>query len=374
MKVAIGQKLMPTAVQFMKRMSAWFGDKANQQMIKDFATDIGEIAAALVKVTGQVSKANSFFERFGSAKKYIEAFMNPLGSMSRHMVEVALSADKVWAAIRRIISAIGDIKIGPFGDLSGAVRRLLGPLGSALSAIDSILRKLGLIKDTGPIFVPVKVKFTTIGSVDWPSTMGTGDASEGLANTSGAGYGWASNLARQFGNVVTSTYRPGAITASGNVSDHGTYGRAADLADGLGNMARLWNYVKSTAGSWKQAIYQHQMINYGKLGYYGPSDHFDHVHLARRSMGGVVKRAEVSLIGESGPEAIIPLTRPARARQVMQEAGLAGAGGGSVTYNVNVVVPGGTTLIGTAREVGEILAPHVARAVGRATDRAGRRR
>jgi hypothetical protein len=171
---------------------------------------------------------------------------------------------------------------------------------------------------------------------------------------------------------VTSTYRPGAITASGNVSDHGTYGRAADLADGLGNMARLWNYVKSTAGSWKQAIYQHQMISYGKLGTYGPGDHFDHVHLARRSMGGVVKRAEMALIGESGAEAIIPLTKPRRARQVMQQAGLAGFGSG--TINVNVVVPGGTTLIGTAQEVGNILAPHVARALTRSGDRAARRR
>jgi TP901 family phage tail tape measure protein len=89
--------------------------------------------------------------------------------------------------------------------------------------------------------------------------------------------------------------------------------------------------------------------------------------------GGIISRPTFALVGESGPEAIIPLTRPARARQVMQQAGLAGAGGYG-TINVNVVVPGGTTLIGTAREVGEIIAPHVARALGREAARTGRRR
>jgi TP901 family phage tail tape measure protein len=92
--------------------------------------------------------------------------------------------------------------------------------------------------------------------------------------------------------------------------------------------------------------------------------------------GGIFTRPQLSLIGEAGPEVLIPLTRPARARQLMQESGLAEAGGGSTTYtyNVNVLVPGGTTLIGTAREVGEILAPHVGRALARAEDRGGRRR
>jgi hypothetical protein len=91
------------------------------------------------------------------------------------------------------------------------------------------------------------------------------------------------------------------------------------------------------------------------------------------ALGGIVSRPTFAMVGESGPEAIIPLTRPARARQVMQQAGLAGAGGYG-TINVNVVVPGGTTLIGTAREVGEIIAPHVARALGREAARTGRRR
>lgn len=176
-----------------------------------------------------------------------------------------------------------------------------------------------------------------------PGGVGTGSAAVG-----GSGYAWAYALAKRFGLGVSSTFRPGAITAAGYPSDHGVYGRAADIAGSSGAMSALWRYVLATAGSWKQAIYGHQMINYGRLGYYGPSDHFDHVHLARAT--GDDSRSRAAVGGLAG----------------------AGAGGGSIT--VNVVVPGGTTLIGTARQVGEILAPHVARAVGQQADRKNRGR
>jgi tape measure domain-containing protein len=89
--------------------------------------------------------------------------------------------------------------------------------------------------------------------------------------------------------------------------------------------------------------------------------------------GGIVNRPQIGVIGESGPEAIIPLTKPRRARELMQQAGLAGAGGYD-TVNINVVMPAGTTLVGMARDVGEAIAPHVASAMRRTAARQGRRR
>jgi len=54
---------------------------------------------------------------------------------------------------------------------------------------------------------------------------------------------------------------------------------------------------------------------------------------------------------------------------------MAGAGAPSVIEeHVHVHAPGGTTIIGTARQVAEILAPHAERARMRAQERAGRRR
>ncbi len=40
--------------------------------------------------------------------------------------------------------------------------------------------------------------------------------------------------------------------------------------------------------------------------------------------GGIVTSPQIGLLGEAGPEAIIPLTRPGRAAQVMKQAGLGG--------------------------------------------------
>ena len=40
--------------------------------------------------------------------------------------------------------------------------------------------------------------------------------------------------------------------------------------------------------------------------------------------GGIVNQPTQALIGEAGPEVVIPLTRPSRAAQLMQQSGLAG--------------------------------------------------
>jgi hypothetical protein len=113
--------------------------------------------------------------------------------------------------------------------------------------------------------------------------------------------------------------------------------------------------------------------------------------------GRYVTSPLLTWVGEAGPEVILPLNNTRRAMQLMRESGMmsrlasaggvvdsAGVGSGgaaspapavtSRTINVHVHVPGGTTLIGTARQVGEIIAPHVGRALDRSDDQAGRRR
>jgi len=46
-------------------------------------------------------------------------------------------------------------------------------------------------------------------------------------------------------------------------------------------------------------------------------------HGRPRAWGGIIKKPEFTLVGEDGPEAIIPLTKPARAAQLLKESGLA---------------------------------------------------
>jgi len=53
--------------------------------------------------------------------------------------------------------------------------------------------------------------------------------------------------------------------------------------------------------------------------------------------GGIFSGAQVRLIGEAGPEAVVPLSRPARAAEIMKEAGLTGGGGPTVHVQTMVV-------------------------------------
>ncbi len=64
--------------------------------------------------------------------------------------------------------------------------------------------------------------------------------------------------------------------------------------------------------------------------------------------GGIVTRPQIGLIGEAGPEAIIPLNR-------MRDMG--GGGGGPVTINQTIIAPPGTS----AREVADLAAEGVMR-------------
>ena len=68
------------------------------------------------------------------------------------------------------------------------------------------------------------------------------------------------------------------------------------------------------------------------------------LHIGAFAEGGVVNSPTLALVGEAGPEAVIPLNDPSRAAAIMEQAGLPGiTGGGASGYgggggNVNVVV------------------------------------
>ena len=76
-------------------------------------------------------------------------------------------------------------------------------------------------------------------------------------------------------------------------------------------MLRLTGSANAAAGAVARATTQH-----------GPSGAGGH-HLA---LGGVISSPEFALVGEAGPEAVVPLTNPSRAAEVMNEAGLSGGG------------------------------------------------
>ena len=79
--------------------------------------------------------------------------------------------------------------------------------------------------------------------------------------------------------------------------------------------------------------------------------------LPETAEGGIFSGAQARVIGEAGPEAVIPLNNPRRAQQIMNEAGLVNAmavrGGGGTTHNVhlNVSVPVGADPADAGRHI-----------------------
>ena len=58
--------------------------------------------------------------------------------------------------------------------------------------------------------------------------------------------------------------------------------------------------------------------------------------------GGIITHPQIAMVGEAGPEAIVPLANPGRAAQVLHDAGLSGGGfGGSFTFAPTINITGG---------------------------------
>lgn len=97
-------------------------------------------------------------------------------------------------------------------------------------------------------------------------------------------------------------------------------------------------------GQLERAVSLLQYIRNNTLGYvdtpkYGSYAVTPYGAAVARADGGVVRRPELTLMGEAGPEVVIPLTKPARAEELMQQTGLSQLPmrqSGSMTVNVSV--------------------------------------
>jgi len=160
---------------------------------------------------------------------------------------------------------------------------------------------------------------------------------ENLAPQLGAGIGYKAMMAalhtRFPGLPLYSGFRPGAITATGNPSYHGM-GRAVDIPPRMD--VNKWiadNYFAQT----KELILSLSgatQIRNGRPHFYTGitrAMHFDHNHWAM-AQGGIVTQPTNALIGEAGPEAVIPLDRlVSLIQQAMIGVDAPGGGTASVT-------------------------------------------
>ncbi len=108
--------------------------------------------------------------------------------------------------------------------------------------------------------------------------------------------------------------------------------------DGRGIQAQMNSYLSSLDSTILKSLEAIKdvgtsgKINEQQLGYIASafSQLFD---IPKMAHGGMISKPTLAMIGEAGPEAVVPLTKPGRASQIMQEAGLVGGGGVVVNQN-----------------------------------------
>jgi len=140
---------------------------------------------------------------------------------------------------------------------------------------------------------------------------------------------------------------------------------APNVTSALNNIGRVIRSLRNMQGAaWSatQSVARSMRINPGMLrGAY--------------QRGGLVTSPRYALVGEAGPELILPLTDQRRTLARLREAGLvrrspghAVASGGGETYNVSIQLPDGM-VVSDVDKFGRQITPHVARGIRTAQTR-----
>jgi phage-related protein len=127
-------------------------------------------------------------------------------------------------------------------------------------------------------------------------------------------------------HVVTSTIRPGSIIRGTNKLSLHSQARAVDFAGPSGGrdtpeLLRIYQAFAPARNLLAEIIYSGPGGNYFGRSGITADDHHDHVHVGLAN-GAIVTRPMSALLGEAGPEVVLPLTRPMRALQLAQDSGL----------------------------------------------------
>lgn len=248
-----------------------------------------------------------------TARNVLRALVNLVGAHIRMVVRPIKAVFRpAWKVLTDGFKKAKDLA----HDLYNKVR----PIVSALAKMASFARKAG-----GAVAGVFSGRDGDIGMNAFLA------APRGLLNRWGlvASMGSAVGLGSSMGMSIISGLRPGAITSTGNRSDHSS-GHAADFA---GSKAQMYNFARAAnrLPGVKQVIYS--PLGWARDGGgFSPipssvgtvlADHYTHVHVAMHALGGIFNRPHMGVVAEAGPEAIIPLNKSRRSRVLYQQAGRA---------------------------------------------------
>lgn len=296
---------------------------------------------------------------------------------------------------------------GQLGELVGGIRGFAGGgvldfiKGKAASAFDWVTDKASSLykaaTNPGAYFsrlgaVPGSGLFSEVGRAAANSIVGSAvskltglwGAFKGAfddylpAGGGGSGMGWQAQAAwirkNLPGVAITSTYRPGAKTVSGNTSYHAR-GRAIDLAPSMSTFNAIRNAFGSSIA---ELIYSpaggRQLKNGRPYLYGGPvrAQHWNHVHWAMKNGGvfdnGGMLQPGLSTVynGTGRPEPVLTSSQWDNVQQVAS----AGRGAGTGMTVINVTVP--NAVIGNEAQVAKTVVTSVKAAINNGTLRFNR--
>lgn len=247
-------------------------------------------------------------------KQALLALLGPFGLVAAGWITLYKKSDTfrgavqaVWSWLKKLGSIVRDNVLGAIETLRDAMRDLkkkLDPVADVLKKIGGFLGKIG----------------DAAGGAASAITGAFGDDFEGF----GAGFGVGSSklppgvhphlrpfasLATGNGLVITSGLRPGAVTADGNPSDHGT-GHAIDVSGSPSAMLRVAQ-LANLLPNVKQVIYSPLGLSNAGGPFTALPDgatkrgHYNHVHIAAYRQGGRVPGG-AHLVGDRIPAVLEP--------------------------------------------------------------------
>jgi phage-related protein len=247
---------------------------------------------------------------------------------------------------------------------TAAVTWIRGLPGRVVTALGNIATRVSNVFQTVVRWVQEKVRTGFNAVVTWITSF-PGNFVRGLGNISTRVANIFKNLATAAKEKVTTGFTrivewikgvPGKITALGRSFLDAGKTLIQKIVDGIGAAASYVGgvarkIVNGVIGFVNDRIINglNNMLDFTIMGVHiNPPDI---PHIPTLAAGAVVDRATLAVVGEAGPEAVVPLSRPRRRDEVLRDAGLAGGSQVTVTYAPQVVVP----RVASAAEVAAIV-------------------
>lgn len=334
-KMAQIQSIIASATSIVTSLWNTFGSTIVDYAVKAFENVKQIIGGALTVVQGIFQTFSALLKGdWSGAWDGIQKILSGSWEIIKGIVSQALNVVSTltelgWTAVKGVVKTawggIETVVTNGIGAVKGFVEGIPGKFTSALSTLKSTVE--GLFKDA----------------------MDAGELK--VQNIGGTIVGWIEGIPGKLVNKLADFKKAGADLIGGFVD--GMKGAAGLVSDIAGN---VWSAVKTLLND---AIDKINAALEFTISLPGPDVSINPPNIPHLAKGGIVNKPTLALIGEDGPEAVVPLSKKHNPGGVMP--GMGGAGGVVQTI-VQLITPAGQILeqimIQHERDTGRPLGVH----------------